>query len=47
MLNTSTITAVTESSMKLQSGATINHHLCSSGERNGEQRRKRYAFGEQ
>ena len=39
MLNTSAITAVTKSSMKPRSGATANHHLCSSEERNGEQRR--------
>ena len=39
MLNTSAITSVTKSSMKPQSGTTANRHLCSSGEKNGKQRR--------
>ena len=34
----SAITAASKSSMKLLSSATANHHLCSSGERKGEQR---------
>jgi len=38
VLNTSVIATVTKSSMKPRSGATANRHLCSSGERNGEQR---------
>ena len=38
MLNTAAVIAVTKSSMKPRSGATVNHHLRSSGERNGEQR---------
>jgi len=45
MLNTSTITAVTKSSTKPRSGATTNHHLRGSGERNGEQRRTKVSFG--
>ena len=45
MLNTSAITAVTKSSMKPQSGATANHHLYGSGERNGEQRRTKGSIG--
>ena len=45
MLNTSAITAVTKSSMKPRSGATTNCHLCSSRERNQEQRRTKVSFG--
>jgi len=45
MLNTSAITAVTNSSMKPQSGVTTNRHLHSNGERNGEQRRTKISFG--
>ena len=46
MLNTSsTITAVTKSSMKPQSGATTYRHLRGSEERNGEQRRTKVSFG--
>jgi len=45
MLNTSTITAVTKSSMKPRSGATTNRHLCGSGERNQEQRKTKVSFG--
>jgi len=44
LLNTSAITAVTKSSMRPQSGTTINRHLCSSEERNGEQRRKKVSI---
>ena len=43
-INTSAITAVTKSFMKPWSGATANCHLCVSGERNGEQRRKKVSF---
>ena len=39
VFNTSTITAVSKSSMKPRSGATTNCHLCGSEERNGEQRK--------
>ena len=45
MLNTSAITAVTKSSMKPQSGSTINRHLHGSGEKNGKQRRTKVSFG--
>ena len=45
MINTSTINAINKSSMKPLSGATANRHLCSSGERNGEQRRTKVSFG--
>ena len=44
MLNTSAITAVTKSSMKPRSGTTANRHLCSSEERNGEQRRTKVSI---
>ena len=45
MLNISAITAVTKVSMKPRSGATANHHLRGSQERNGEQRRTKISFG--
>ena len=45
MLNTSAITAVTKSSLKPRSGTTANRHLCSSGEKNGEQRRTKVKLG--
>jgi len=45
MLNTSAITAVIKVSMKPRSGATANHHLRGSQERNGEQRRTKVSFG--
>ena len=45
MLNTSAITAITKVSMKPRSSASANHHLCSSQERNGEQRRTKISFG--
>jgi len=45
MINTSTITAVTKSSIKPLSGATTNCPLCDSGERNGEKRRTKVSFG--
>jgi len=45
VFNTSAITAVIKSSMKLRSDATANCHLCSSGEKNGEQRRMKVSFG--
>ena len=45
VLNTSTITAVTKSSMKPRSDATVNRHLCSSAKKNGEQRRTKVSFG--
>ena len=38
MLDTSAITVVTKVSMKPQSGAAANHHLCDNQKRNGEQR---------
>jgi len=44
MLNTSAITAVTKSSMKLRSSTTANRHLRSSGKENGEQRRTKVNF---
>ena len=45
MLNTSTITTVTKSSMKPRSSATANRHLRGSGERNGDQRRTKVSSG--
>ena len=46
MLNTSAIIpAVIKSSMKPQSGATVNHRLHGSGERIGELRRTKVSFG--
>ena len=44
MLNTSAITAITESSMKPRNGATANCHLHGSEKRNGEQRRTKKSF---
>ena len=45
MLNTSVITAVTKSSMKLRSSATANRLLRGREERNGERRRTKVSFG--
>jgi len=45
MISTSAITAFTNSSMKSGSGATANCYLCSSGEKNGKQRRIKLSFG--
>jgi len=44
MLSASAITAIIKSSMKPRSGATANHHLHSSAERNGERRRTKVSF---
>ena len=45
MINTSVFTAVIKSSIKPRSGTTTNRHLCSSGERYGEQKRTKVSFG--
>ena len=39
VIKTCTITAVTKSSLKPRSSAIASSHLCSSRERNGEQRK--------
>ena len=47
MINTSAFTAVNTSyeAMKPRSGATTNHHLRVSGERDGKQRSTKVSFG--